>query len=127
MGCARDSCILYAACYDRVMVILLYSAKYECHSFPPPPPGPPTCVGRSGWAQLDRVRRITKFRFQNRYSEEFEVAVRRTLREEWQVSNVAVVQNVGIMPELDSQVHRANSGCEQPSYVIGQRLHQPYI
>lgn len=35
--------------------------------------------------QLDRVRRITKFRFQNRYSEEFELAVRRTRREEWQV------------------------------------------
>eukprot|EP00904_Undaria_pinnatifida_P001888 jgi/Undpi1/116/HiC_scaffold_1.g00116.m1 len=35
--------------------------------------------------RLDRVRRITKFRFQNRYSEEFEVAVRRTRREEWQV------------------------------------------
>ncbi|CAN0228987.1 unnamed protein product [Scytosiphon promiscuus] len=35
--------------------------------------------------RLDRVRRITKFRYQNRYSEEFEVAVRRTRREEWQV------------------------------------------
>ncbi|CAM9142484.1 unnamed protein product [Ectocarpus sp. 12 AP-2014] len=35
--------------------------------------------------RLDRVRRITKFRLQNRYSEEFEVAVRRTRREEWQV------------------------------------------
>lgn len=35
--------------------------------------------------KLDRVRRITKFRLQNRYSEEFEVAVRRTRREEWQV------------------------------------------
>ncbi|CAM9324366.1 unnamed protein product [Discosporangium mesarthrocarpum] len=35
--------------------------------------------------KLDRVRRITKFRFQNRYSVEFELAVRRTRREEWQV------------------------------------------
>jgi len=62
---------------------------YRVQPHPPPSSSP----YRSPWwsapppAKFDRVRRLTKVRFQNRYSEEFEVAVRRTRKEEWQVSS----------------------------------------
>ncbi|CAM9635930.1 unnamed protein product [Pylaiella littoralis] len=69
----------FSSSLSEVHVVDNVKRKDEKYWLPGQPEEAYFCV------RLDRVRRVTKVRFQNRYSEEFEVAVRRTLNEEWQV------------------------------------------
>ncbi|CAM9701760.1 unnamed protein product, partial [Sphacelaria rigidula] len=69
----------YSSSLSEVHLVENVQRRDERYWLPGQPEEAYVCI------RLDRVRRITKFRFQNRYSEEFELAVRRTRKEEWQV------------------------------------------